>query len=116
MSKFISSDFADYAAKELNFSLQVCLKACISNDPRRVAEIGKRLDDLEMQTREAFNSLKELNKRRAKVKGLQSQEARDVQALRLLLSLEELNMAMRARYEQALRALKRRGRERYEHE
>lgn len=44
MRKFISSDIADHAANELNFSLQVCLKACFSDDPRRVSEIGARLD------------------------------------------------------------------------
>lgn len=103
MSKFISSDIADRAAKELNFSLQVCLKACISNDPRRVAEIGARLDDLEMQKREAFDCIRELNERRLKTKN--NGTARDVQALRLLLSIEDLTMMMRARYEQALREL-----------
>lgn len=103
MSRFISSDIADRAAKELNFSLQVCLKACISNDPRRVAEIGARLDDLEMQKREAFECIRELNERRLKAKN--NGNARDVQALRLLLSIEDLTMMMRARYEQALREL-----------
>lgn len=112
MNKFISSDIADHAAKELNFSLQVCLKACFSDDPRRVAEIGARLDDLEMQKREAFECVRELNARRMKTKV--EREARDVQALRLLLALDDLTMMMRARYEQAVRELNRG--KRHEHE
>lgn len=112
MSRFISSDIADRAAKELNFSLQVCLKACISNDPRRVAEIGARLDDLEMQKREAFECIRELNARRMKTKV--EREARDVQALRLLLALDDLTMMMRARYERACRELRKEAR--HEHE
>lgn len=112
MSRFISSDIADRAAKELNFSLQVCLKACISNDPRRVSEIGARLDDLEVQKREAFECIRELNARRMKTKV--EREARDVQALRLLLALDDLTMMMRARYERACRELRKEAR--HEHE
>ena len=112
MSRFISSDIADRAAKELNFSLQVCLKACISNDPRRVSEIGARLDDLEMQKREAFECIRELNARRMKTKV--EREARDAQALRLLLALDDLTMMMRARYERACRELRKEAR--HEHE
>lgn len=112
MSRFISSDIADRAAKELNFSLQVCLKACISNDPRRVSEIGARLDDLEMQKREAFECIRELNARRMKTKV--EREARDVQALRLLLALDDLTMMMRARYERACRELRKEARHEYE--
>ena len=112
MSRFISSDIADRAAKELNFSLQVCLKACISNDPRRVSEIGARLDDLEMQKREAFECIRELNARRMKTKV--EREAGDVQALRLLLALDDLTMMMRARYERACRELRKEAR--HEHE
>ena len=112
MSRFISSDIADRAAKELNFSLQVCLKACISNDPRRVSEIGARLDDLEMQKREAFECIRELNARRMKTKV--EREARDVQALRLLLALDDLTMMMRAHYERACRELRKEAR--HEHE
>ena len=112
MSRSISSDIADRAAKELNFSLQVCLKACISNDPRRVSEIGARLDDLEMQKREAFECIRELNARRMKTKV--EREARDVQALRLLLALDDLTMMMRARYERACRELRKEAR--HEHE
>lgn len=112
MSRFISSDIADRAAKELNFSLQVCLKACISNDPRRVSEIGARLDDLEMQKREAFECIRELNARRMKTKV--EREARDVQALRLLLALDDLTMMMRARYERACCELRKEAR--HEHE
>lgn len=112
MSRFISSDIADRAAKELNFSLQVCLKACISNDSRRVSEIGARLDDLEMQKREAFECIRELNARRMKTKV--EREARDVQALRLLLALDDLTMMMRARYERACRELRKEAR--HEHE
>lgn len=112
MSKFISSDIAERAAKELNFSLQICLKACISNDPRQVAEIGARLDDLEMQKREAFNCIRELNERRLKTKS--DGDARDVQALRLLLAIDDLTMMMRARYENAVRELYRG--KRHEHE
>lgn len=112
MRKFISSDIADHAANELNFSLQVCLKACFSDDPRRVSEIGARLDDLEMQKREAFECIRELNARRMKTKV--EREARDVQALRLLLALEDLTMMMRARYERACRELRKEAR--HEHE
>ena len=103
MRKFISSDIADHAANELNFSLQVCLKACFS---------GVRLDDLEMQKREAFECIRELNARRMKTKV--EREARDVQALRLLLALDDLTMMMRARYERACRELRKEAR--HEHE
>lgn len=84
MRKFISSDIADHAANELNFSLQVCLKACFSDDPRRVSEIGARLDDLEMQKREAFECIR------------------------------ELTMMMRARYERACRELRKEARHEHE--
>ena len=91
MSRFISSDIADHAANELNFSLQVCLKACFSDDPRRVSEIGAR-----------------------RMKTKVEREARDVQALRLLLALDDLTMMMRARYERACRELRKEAR--HEHE
>ncbi|MEI3012748.1 MAG: hypothetical protein V8T46_11225 [Sutterella seckii] len=41
-------------------------------------------------------------------------EARDVQALRLLLALDDLTMMMRARYERACRELRKEAR--HEHE